>query len=684
MKNKIFILIFSILLVVGISGVGFNPNLIEEFTEAGAELIGSDTINFGEGEYDIGNLIEGFEKEDISVSNVRVEKKEENNRITFLKNGNTNIKGDLFENVEALSYIEVDNKGNIKEAFLKAGEGGSSFIFDGNPYHIPEGGIIEYKDGEIIVKESDSFEFGDKESNELTKVNLLGESIKVKNVGGDYIITGNSKIGNNEILGIGENIGKATVSRNGKILEVWGGTEAKINGIECSVSQNNVNLYFEKNFNPLEHKGENYFNYEEEKIALGGTGFTANLGEENAVFGDMKTKKYIDGQENPKTRNLEITLNGGNLEISKDKNIKSGLAFNAQGDGGYVIDLGRAVIRSEKDLMLEKQNVFVKTHKDKEGLLYSYDLNLNEGEYVLENNLFKDKKGNVLMNTNKDWENSIKKSTELNIEFKKGEGFAKEIEAISKELTGVRPRYYLGFMNEEQEEEMLKWMCEAVDSTNQNIFGTKISLPEFYTRYMGEGGSAWREGYPYYDYKNIGHDAEVWGSRLGMDYIASQKEELEEGGFLSKGFLDKFSKEDAPRSETSREMNTLKFDSIKESLFAFAGEYARRKHRFEQDCINHFGKEECNKMSDNEIVFWVTQYFNRGEAAGKGELTGTPYQKYSYMQDKYITVQGAGRENVYKPWVGPEPSHSRNAHFNAVVAESTYNFLKESGIFNHP
>jgi len=109
MKNKIFILIFGIFLVVGISGAGFNLEIIGELIEAGAELIGG-IIQFGEGEYDIGNLIGELEKEDIRVSSVRVEKKEENNRITFLEGGSVNIKGNLFENVEPLSRIDVDER----------------------------------------------------------------------------------------------------------------------------------------------------------------------------------------------------------------------------------------------------------------------------------------------------------------------------------------------------------------------------------------------------------------------------------------------------------------------------------------------------------------------------------------------------------------------------------------------
>lgn len=313
MKNKIFILIFGILLVVGISGAGFSIDILEEFIEAGAELIGIGIIQFGEGDYNIGNLIgEGLEKEDISVSNVRVEKEEEISTIDFLgDDGSVRIKENLYENVEEGSSIKLDNEGNMKEAYLKVGEGGSSFIFDGEPYHIPEGGIIEYKNGEITVEEVDSFEFGDKESNEVTKVNLLGESIKVKNVGGNYIITGNSKIGNNDIWGIGDNLGRVTVSRNGELLEVWGNTIATIKGVECSVFQDNVKISYDEDFNLLNCQG-NCLNLRKNSIELSGKDFSVSLQEGNEIFQEFgKVYDY------PSESRLDFTPNGGSLKIER-------------------------------------------------------------------------------------------------------------------------------------------------------------------------------------------------------------------------------------------------------------------------------------------------------------------------------------------------------------------------------
>ena len=181
MKSKIFILILGIFLIIGISGTGFDPDIVGKLTDAGAGLIGSDTLQFGEGEYNIGNLIEGLEETDIIVSSVRVTKDEEISTINFLGDaGSARIKENLYENVEEGSSIKLDNEGNMKVAFLKVGEGGSSFIFDDEPYHIPEGGIIEYKDGKVTVSETESFEYGNRESEDFAIIDVLGKSVEVK------------------------------------------------------------------------------------------------------------------------------------------------------------------------------------------------------------------------------------------------------------------------------------------------------------------------------------------------------------------------------------------------------------------------------------------------------------------------------------------------------------------------
>jgi len=670
MIKKIMILfcIFTFL-IIGISGAGFDPDIIGEFIEAGAELIGSGIIQFGEGEHAIGNLIGELEKTDISVSSVRVEKKEESNRITFLKDGNADIKGALFENVEALSYIEVDNEGNIKEAYLKVGEGGSSFIFDGEPYHIPEGGIIEYKDGEIIVKEVDSFEYGNKESNELTKVNLLGESIKVKNVGGNYIITGDSKIGNNEILGIGDNIGKATLSKNGEIIEIWGGTDATIGNIKHQTTER-LKVYYDKDFNPLDHQNENYFNYGKDSISLGGSGFTTKLGEENNVFGDMETEKYIQGQKIPKTRNLEITLNGGNLEISKDKS-KDYLAFDVDGDGDFVIDNGRTIIWGdyserglvEKDgrtVLSDQSKIFVKASEDKEGLLYSYDLNLND-KYILENNLFKDKKGNVLVNTNKPWEDVIRKGSELTyINEKEEKVLTKEAEDILNLIwdeRGVRPRKYNLFADDQNDEDMVKWAYEAAKIANNNAYGIKVSPEEVFAVFMLEGGSreGLQEAYRYDHYAYIPSEA------VGLDNIGDPSEiaKLKAGNFIPANF--EIGETYPWMNERNEETTAAEFNNPLDAYIALAGEYAYRKKNSLDRYKKDYGEDASKKLTKVQEILLTYYSYNCGEGCLQNAL-------------------GNVEENIFKNWERKDEGVN-DPRLNSMRLLASIEFLQETGLF---
>jgi hypothetical protein len=649
---------------------------------------------------DIGKLIgSGLSELDVVASGIELTKGEDENTLTFLEGGSVKIKDALFEDVEKGSSIKLDNTGKITFANLIAREDTSFDFKDKGTYEISKGNRLTYNDGKITVEKEEGknlFRFKqevlDESGNNIGKfldIKMDGDFVNIEKLKESNVLTGNLEFGDNKVLGIGENsLGKITLSKEGRVSEIWGGTDMTMKNVNFKVSGDNLKLYYETDFNPLEHKGENYFAYKKDAVYAGGNGFTTDLGKQNNMFGDMKTTKSIQNI-GTKERNLEVVLNGGNLEISRDLTKTDDLAFNIQHEGDFVIKNGDVVIYSEKGYVIEngkrvlsdENSIFLKTDSSKD---FSYDLNLNNGEYKLQDDMFTDSKGNVLVNANSPEESFIYNIK--NIDKTK----ATEIKIEAQEQTGARPRDYTYLFDEEKEEGLVKLFDDAAESANQNKYGIKISTEELWTRYMLEGGGEYNEGYPIYDYDHIGSEADVSGSRIGLDYIKSNQRALEQGGFLEKSFLDEFAKENAPLNEYSQEMQTIIFDSTKDSLIAFAGELARRKYVFERDFKEEFGEGEFKRVTEGEKYFWLSYYFNAGEGAGKGELTATKYSTYNSDGDP-IVVQGKGRENVYKPWVGEEPGSiksgiglGRSARFNALLSESTYKFIKKLGIFNLP
>lgn len=679
MNKKIIFSLFTLILLIGLIGFAFSDG--ETTTK---------TI-------DVGVMKEIFAN--IFGNGVNVISGENGNTLTFLDRGSVNISGDLFENVEKDSSIVLDSSGNIKSADLTA-SGDTSFNFKGDgTYKILKGERIKYENGKAIIsgKAGDSIGFKpellDESGNNIGKfsnIKLNGDSIDIEKAGESTTIKGNFDMGDNSIKGIGNNAGEITVSKDGRISEIWTGTDATMKGVNFKVSGKTLNIYYDENFDVSSHVNENYFNYGINKISAGGTGFSSDLGKTNNIFGDMKTTKYVDTVIGTKTRDLGFTLdgNGGNLEISRDTT-NSDLGFNIKGDGDYIINNGRAIIESQEISKIVngkltptgESSLFVKANEDKEGLLYSYNLNFNNGEYKLENNLFENKAGNVLVNLNNEWEDYIKKINGRD---------ANEIIKLKEEIDGekgVNARDYAYLLKDR--EGLVKMFCEARDSANENKDGVKISLEELIARYMLEGGAEYESGYPIYDYDHIGSNAPVWGSTIGLDNIGDPTllKKLKDFGFIPEDF--QISRSETMTNELYQNTLSAHFSNIQDSLTAFAGELARRKDVFEADFKQAYGEDEFKKMTDDEKYFWLTYYFNSGEGAGKGQLTGTKYYTYN-ANGEPIVVQGKGRENVYKSWTGPEPGQwgssggeGTSSLFNAVLSEATYKLFKLSKIFSY-
>lgn len=689
MKLKIFLFVFAIVFLVGIA---FSA-------EESSTSTSSETMTFELGIFEnIGRLIgSGLEDMDIIASGVELDKDDEGiNTLTFLEGGTLNIKGKLFEDVESGSSIKLNSKGEPLFANLLASDSTSFDFNDKGTYQLSKGNRLTLNNGLITVmkdKGENTFKFrqeilddSGKNIGSFINIKMNGDAINLNKIDGGNVITGNFDFLNNKIKGIGEGAnGRITLSKDGKISEIWSGTDTLTNNINFKVSGQNVKLYYGSDFNPLDHKGENYFNYDQDKLFVGGNGFTTNLGNQNNVFGNMKSTTYIKNV-GTKERDFEVNMEGGFLEISKDAS-SSDLAFNIQHEGDFVIKNGDVVIHSQRGYVIEngkrvlsdENSIFLKTDSSKD---FSYDINFNNGEYELESGIFKDSLGNVIVNSNTPEETAIYKMKGIDSDK------ILEVSAELKEEIGARPRNYISMFDDAGKEELIGYFNTAVDSANKNIYGVEISTEELWTRYMLEGGGYYKEGYPIYDYERLGASSDVSGSHVGLDFIKSNEAALEKGGFLENGFLDEFVKENAPLNEQQLSMQTVVFDTTENSIIAFAGELARRKYVFQKDFKSAFGEEEFNSMSDDEGYFWLNYYFNAGEGAGKGELTGARYNTYN-SDGESIVVQGKGRENLYKPWVGAEPGEiesgiglGKSARFNSLLGVSTYNFIKRLGIFD--
>ena len=232
----------------------------------------------GEEEVNISHLIGG--DFDVSVKGVEFRQEKGVSILTFEEQGSSiDINGNKFENIKSQSqakhpsYINLDEEGNILKADFTTTEGGLYTIGESTFYMPPNSRV--YYDSEsgqspkILLEENLELDFSELE--DFSKLQ------------GDFYYEGKQfKINGNKISGLEGGIGRVSVL-NGEIVKVWEGTDANIQGVNHKTFDSDLNLYYEENFNAFEHKGENFFNYGRNKIALGGEGFKSTFDENNPV-----------------------------------------------------------------------------------------------------------------------------------------------------------------------------------------------------------------------------------------------------------------------------------------------------------------------------------------------------------------------------------------------------------------
>ena len=675
---------------------------LDLYREAGAELVDlkidengeieSGIIKPSEEEIEVGDIF-GLNKEDIIVKNVELSvfnKKERENSlgvatITFTKKrGYAKIGDSDFKRVMAQddagnpTYIELNEGGEIVRANLIA-SADTSFVFNEIQYDVSEGQHIYYEGGKVKIYgsgwsgEGYSFKFKKKLLDSSGK--NKGKYIEVKSLvdffpisieedsQGNYHIDGeNFNINGNNIKGVNKNDkGKITLSKNSKIIKVWEKTNAVIDNIKHEVRRGDLDIFYGESCE--KYWGENCFSYGQNKISLKGHGFKSILKEGNNIFPELKFTKNIRGTPIQKQGDFEITLDEGFVEIEKDSNSKD-LSFNVKHEGDFKIKNGVVTITSYE------YNLYAKSD-DSRGI--SHDMNFNN-EYKLNGFVLSNKDGSVQVNHNLPWQNTIEKVKNMDIESR--DKLKQEIQ----DNWNIRPRKFFGYMNSEEEEDLVKWVYEATEKANKNKYGVKITPSEVFTTLMLEGvGNPSKYGYMEYEYYND-HYAPVSGFELlGTDFLGDPIEiqRLQSGRFISPNInIIKKNK----YNEHGKRVSAGDFNNLKDGLEGLAGVTAHRKYIFEKDFKKYFGEEEFKKLTNDEKYFWTSFYYNSGEGAGKAYLTGAKYK--IKKGGKIIEIQGKGREKTYKPFEYREPTTNRNSRINALIRMTTNKWIKETGAFD--
>lgn len=693
-KKLFFIFLFCIFFLGGVLSAG---------NESSGEGVSPTTTFFDLSVFTkIGNLL-GIGESDLLVKGVELTKGEEESTLTFSEGGKINLKGDLFENIEEGSLIKLDNSGEIKSANLVATED-TSFNFKGfgDAIRLSEGNRLVYENGKMTVYKSEGKEtvsirqnVFDESGNNIGKfmsIKMLNSSFDIEKATNGNILTGNFELsgGENKIKGLSETgFGKVTLSNSGRITEIGSGTEVSMKNVVHKVSGDNLKIYYDSSFDPSSHKGENYFNFAQDKLYVGGMGFTSNLGKSNSIFGDMKTSKYVDQFMGTKTRDFQITMNDGNLEISKVPG-KSDLEFDIKGEGEYLIKNGGAYIRSERGFSIvnnkptldEEPRVFVKGDFSKG---YSYNMTLN-GKYTLRDNLFKDDKGNTF-NLRTPWENTVSVASEMT------SAEAKEIklnlEKEGKLIYTDDPNFLTWLDNSNTNSQaVVRQIYAAADSASQNKYGVKVTPAELYGAMKGEG---WGfkpmdvdianidsyhtpsdfpvfDVYPAYPDRNIDIGETNVGLSGSIDTSTIKK--LENDGFIPRGI------ETSPNIEYyyGGQSQVGLFVKSKDVFNYFAGVYTQKKYYFERDFKKLYGEEEFNKLSDDEKYYWTTYYFNAGEGGEKSTQGG--YYALKNRDKYYVKVweegypESSGRSGYYN-----------NPKFQSRLRTDFVAYIKELGLF---
>ncbi len=445
---------------------------------------------------------------------------------------------------------------------------------------------------------------------------------------------------------------------DGKVLGIAGRTRAIIDGIEHKTSGRKLDVYYDDNFDASKHTGTNYFSYGSDRIWLGGSGFSSKIDSDNKIFTNLQYRKEIQGSDDAKLARLQFTPENGNLELSRDQESKLNVKYN----GDVKIENGRIAILSANNQLYTSQL---------KGFDITFDMGIND-KYIIEDSSLKNLDGSVVSDYKQPWESTIGIVKALDPKAKNS------IKGALESSWNVRPREFLGYVNDEREEDLVRWVYAASETASQNKYGVKVEPSEVFTTLMLEGAGS-PNGFierKYYDFHNYPVDGY---QQLGTDFIGDEAE-------LAKLKQDRFVPEDLGlkvykiKNEHGVVVTTGEFENLKQGLIGMSGVLAERKHAFLQDFKKTFGEQELKKLSKDEVYFWTSFYYNCGVGCGRGELTGNKYK-----DGRGNIREGRGRDVIYKPLEQKEdPNVHNNPRVNALRRMVTKKYIDSFETFDYP
>ncbi len=327
----------------------------------------------------IGNLVgKNIKIEDVTVSNARLTKNNGISAFTLKENGNLIIRerdpntgqpsrGRNYNNIAAGGIIKLDENGQVIEADITSNERGSAISFADKVIEIPPDTRVTFKDGKIKVYGNDkTFSLSNFGSQKSARIKIIE--------GGEVTIAGNTVSGrsfegeNFKVFGLNGGYGRIVFSEE-KIVQVGENTAATIKGIQHITSDKNLNIYYSKVFDPLQHKNEDYFVYGEDRVWLGGSGFTSKLRKGNEIFPEYIENMYDDSFVERDT-SVEFRPRGGEIEVIKSSPEDAQLAFNIKTKGELDIKNGRWL------LVGDNENMYAKIENEPEFSI-SYDMRVD-------------------------------------------------------------------------------------------------------------------------------------------------------------------------------------------------------------------------------------------------------------------------------------------------------------------
>ena len=213
-----------------------------------------------------------------------------------------------------------------------------------------------------------------------------------------------------------------------------------------------------------------------------------------------------------------------------------------------------------------------------------------------------------------------------------------------KDRYGVRPRYWLGFLDSLQEGYYIQ---QIVDQSGE------IPFPWLLTFAIGEGWDLSRP--PIHGFND-----------LGLDTFDTEIVQLKSRNYIAVDFCDYL--RISEKNEFGQTVQSALFFDTKFALQAFAATIDHRKHQFLEYATEQ-GKD-ISAYNDDQLFFFTYLFFNAGKDRAIQIISDKDRIAYRFFEP------GAPIQ-----WEGNEKNDNRDAIFNSILRLSTLRWLEFLGLW---